>query len=181
MKININFDLIERIEDANVGISLSRVSKQFIKGTIISSSVITLLSIPLQRPLEDMIQSIGFSAGLNAFAYTAIDLITAPLFKKLSREYLKILSYKLKTLNVNTNYELLMNSEKYKTEYELIPEENKLPQLEQKKYIMVPVIEDNEEREVSILQEHILGTKEYTLSIGEPKKALKLVPSKNTN
>lgn len=35
---------------------------------------------------------------------------------------------------------------------------------------MVPVIENGEEKEVSIVQEHAIGSKTYSLSIGEPTK-----------
>ena len=75
------------------------------------------------------------------------------------------------------NYNLLCEAYLYDTEYSLNTE-GKVPAIEQKKYIMVPVWEYGEEKEVSIVQEHILGTKEYTISCGSPRKSFKRVLQK---
>lgn len=81
----------------------------------------------------------------------------------------------LKDIDVNTTGDLLLDSYKYKTEYEIKRNEKNLPILEQRKYIMVPTKDTN--GEVSLLQEHIIGTGDYSLSYGSPKKVLKLVPN----
>ena len=46
------------------------------------------------------------------------------------------------------------------------------------KYILVPTYDfNNNIKNTSILQEHIVGTDKYVLSIGSPKKELKLAYS----
>lgn len=89
--------------------------------------------------------------------------------KNISRQELVILSNLLNNINVNTDSELILESYKYKTEYDF-NKDSESKDLIQKKYIMVPVIQNGEEKEISILQEHVIGTKEYSLSCGEPTK-----------
>ena len=50
----------------------------------------------------------------------------------------------------------------------------------EKKYIMVPCSDDEVSNEVSLVQEHIVGSKKYTLSVGEVQKTYKLVKSPGT-
>lgn len=107
------------------------------------------------------------------------DLILKKLVKETSIFELLYLLSSLSQININTNYELLLNSYKYETEYEFEFNKSSFPHLIQKKYIMVPAIQDGEEIEVSVLQEHIIGSKDYVLSKGKPnlQKRLKLVPN----
>lgn len=39
---------------------------------------------------------------------------------------------------------------------------------------MVPTYDKGEKKEVSLVQEHVIGSKEYTISHGTPRKVLKL-------
>ena len=77
----------------------------------------------------------------------------------------------LNDLNVKTDYELLLESELYKKEYKIQVNEKKLPYIAESKYIMVPTHSFNGNMtETSILQEHVVGSKKYVLSLGSPKK-----------
>ena len=79
----------------------------------------------------------------------------------------------LKDINISTSYELLLDSENYKTEYKLKFDEAKIPYIKQDKYINIPVYNDGDIKEVSLVQEHVIGSKSYSLSYGSPSKVLK--------
>ena len=86
-------------------------------------------------------------------------------------EDIKRLAIQLKDLNISTGKELLMDSYVYEKEYKLVNKEDSIiPKIYQKKYIMIPVYDDGEIKEVSLLQEHIIGSKYYVISYGEPTK-----------
>ncbi len=86
----------------------------------------------------------------------------------------------LTEINVKTNYDMLLKSELYEKEYKFEHNEKTLLALTEKKYIYVPTYGfDGKEQTTSILQEHDIGTRDYTLSVGEPDKQYRLVLAKN--
>lgn len=172
MKIIINYDLLDKIREAKTGISLHRTTKAIL---ITSSIVITTSTIVLsflispEELTKEFIQIIANSLIMQTSFRISFDLLVSKLYKIISKEQLRQLSSQLKDIKVNTDKDLILESYKYKNEYKLLKSENDVD-LVQKKYIMVPVIENGEESEVSILQEHAIGSKIYSLSIGEPTK-----------
>ena len=178
MKININYDFFERLEESKTGISLKRVAKRSLVLTSLSTAIIwginifktddmnlaslvTLLTIP---------QTIAIHSASQYFSF----FLVSSFNKANATRDLLCLVGKLNSIYIPTNYDLLCKAYKYDNEY-VINTEGKIPMLEQKKYIMIPVLENGEEKEVSVVQEHILGTREYTISCGTPKKVLKPV------
>ena len=172
MKLKINYDVLDKINIAKTGINIKRSLKDTARVLTIYTPVNIGLNLALNTP-EDIIPEYMYAIGLYTFIHFTPNLFLAKLQKASAIDDLKILSSYLKTLNIDTNHELLLNSEKYKTEYELTEEKRKI---KQSKYISVPTEDDSE---ISLLQEHIIGTNEYELSIGEPKKVYKLAPIKN--
>lgn len=177
MKLKVNYDLLYKITAAKTGFALDRTRKDVIMHTLFVESFVLPLHILAKSPLETMILS---AIGALTTQVTIIgigDLILKKLVKEASVFELLYLTRCLSQININTNYDLLLNSYKYETEYEFEFNKSNFPQLVQKKYIMVPAIEDGEEIEVSVLQEHIIGSKDYVLSKGKPslQKSLKLV------
>ena len=75
---------------------------------------------------------------------------------------------------IDTDYELLLQSQYYDRTMKVSLNESKIPIITSKKYILVPTNSYSGE----IIDEHVLGTKEYVLSVGTPKKVRKLVPAK---
>ena len=86
---------------------------------------------------------------------------------------------KLKDILIETDPTLLQDSYPYKTEYK-VDFSSFPPHLEQTKYIMVPVHNDWGNNERSLMQEHIIGSRNYALSYGEPEeqKVYSLVPKR---
>ena len=89
---------------------------------------------------------------------------------------LKELASLLRSHYINTDYELLQKVYEYETNYKFVLDENKIPRLKQDKYIMVPVVDRDGEKEVSLVQEHLIGSNDYELSYGSPTKSKVLKP-----
>ena len=171
MKININYDLMEKIVEAKKGIRLQQINRESLLILALGSPVVFLFHHNLSDILKTFVNTgvIAYTSRLSS------NLILSPMIKDMAKRDLIVLSLMLTEINVNTTGESLLDSYKYKTEYEVKRNEKNLPILEQRKYIMVPTEDAN--GEVSLLQEHIIGTKDYSLSYGSPKKVLKLVPN----
>ena len=102
------------------------------------------------------------------------------LYAKNSSLKLKELAIMLGTINVNTNYDMLLESELYYKKSSIDYSNDNLPVLKSEKYIYVPSYGfDGSEKTTSILQEHIIGTKEYTLSVEEPDREYRRVLAKS--
>lgn len=172
MKLVINYDLIEKIQEAKTGFALTKTAKSIMKHTAFISSFSLIDNFILGYPFETFLFEVLFGFTFETFIYGTNDLILAKINKELAIKLLKLLSIRLKDIDITTNYELLLESYKYQTNYNI--SFDKIPQVEQKKYIMIPVIENGEEKELSLLQEHIIGTDKYILSCGEPIKVFKL-------
>lgn len=178
MKLVINYDLINKINDANRGYSLIRATKR----ALIPTSMVIPLTFGLNMissfPLNELPELMSSVFILESGIWGTLELSVSRLTCINSTNDLKRLVEILRNININTDYELLMESYAYHTDYEFnFKEDTLLPSIEQKKYIMVPVYDNGEESKLSILQEHTIGKKEYYLSVGEFKKVRKLVPS----
>ena len=101
------------------------------------------------------------------------------IYREKAIKRLKALVPLLERINVNTNYNLLLESYCYSKVTNFKLNDNKLPLLVESKYILVPSFDYNGSLiDTSILQEHVLGSDRYTLSKGNPAKVLKLSPKK---
>ena len=95
--------------------------------------------------------------------------------KEASNKLIK-LSSQLQEINIKTNYDMLLKSELYDKKYKIELNKDKIPFLKEEKYILVPSYGfDEKEKETSILQEHVLGSSSYILSVGEPDKIYRKV------
>lgn len=173
MKITVNFDLMDMLNETQTGISLKKTTKRVLGWSVVSFSVIHALNVAVGQDvnvLNNMACAFLPQAGMQ--------LITELIFIKPKKVLGSIrairISNELNKIDVYTEPELLLKSHKYKTEYELIKNDSRVPTIQQNKYIMVPCYINGEENEVSLLQEHIIGSNDYDLSLGEPKKVLKL-------
>lgn len=180
MKIIVNYDLLEKVFESKHDISLVKNTKMVTGWTLLASGAILIPSMFVPNSLEfaELIKKTPIVIIFNSICficgYSCLDIIFNRRKKAIYE--LKNLSRKLKSLNIDTTNELLQQAYKYKTEYELSTEEGVIPRLVQKKYINIPTLEDEE---ISISQEHTIGTRQYTLSKGKPVKPVALSPSFN--
>ena len=126
-----------------------------------------------EENISELISGLGIYGVINY----GIELALSKNNKEEAESDLIWLLSHLDHINFLTTYDQLLESKKYKTEYKLLEKsENGLRKLQQNKYILIPT--GNDEK-VSILQEHVVGSNEYSLSLEEPKKVYKLSLANN--
>ena len=169
MKIRVNYDLVEQIVLANKGFSMKQYAKDVIESiitaTAVCSPIFVLGGVPIRIVGDIFCSSIPICAILNG----ASNLILTKIEKEAAKETLNILSRQLNDIYFDTNSEMLMDAKVYKREYKLNFEKFP-PKLEEHKYLMIPVNNAWGNSERSLHQEHVIGTKDYDLSYGEPEK-----------
>lgn len=169
MKIAINYDLVDKAMEAEKGFSLKKYSKAIgMCMTLVSPMLVADATIRHKTPLE-MIARTGGIFAYYCFYFWLSQKARAGLTKERAENDLRQLSYKLKDIFVDTSAELLQDTHCYKTEYS-VKFDSTLPKIEQRKYLTVPVYSDWGNNSRSLVQEHIVGSKDYALSHGEPKE-----------
>lgn len=168
MKIVVNYDLLTRIEEANGCFKIYKQMKA--KFHVVAFTYILVNAfISISRPLSwaDLTIS-GIGALLGTFTGTRKNIKRYGFRKQLIaiRDLCKLID-ELKNHGIDTSYELLILSEE-------INKSLNLKELKEDKYIEIPTNAIYGNSKVSIHQEHYIGSKVYTLSIGSPQKKLKL-------
>ncbi len=177
MKIEINCDLMHKIYESKHGFNLNRDFKIAFLASSISTLAFSLVNLSDTNYFKKFIMrfAINYLAGLAGVL--TCEYISKKTNINNAKNNLILISFLLKSLNIDTNKDLLMNSECYKTKYKFKFDDCKIPYVLQEKYIDIPVLDNNENNSVSVLQEHKIGSNKYIISRGMPvkKKALKLV------
>ena len=163
MKIEVNYDLLEKIDEAKTGVNLNKMGRDVSFMMSIMTPVCLLTS---ENDLKNFAGNILYSFSLSAIHYGLIPFLFRDSKKERAKSELKDLTSKLCSMDIYTNDELLLEANNYKTKYKINFNDGILPKLKQNKYIMVPT---KNAGEVSLLQEHVVGTRKYDLSVGEPE------------
>lgn len=178
MKLRINFDFFEKIKDVKEPhnpLKIIRNNKEYIVMYLSFWTTFDLLAFDsfnefISKVLVDFAIIFG-SAGLTCILEL---LLKKDDYAKIAVEDLKGLVSSLNSLNLNTNYELLLESQLSCKEYKIVLNKNKIPQILESKYILVPTYNyNNQIKDVSVLQEHVIGSKDYELSLQSPRKSFK--------
>jgi len=171
MKIRVNYDLIDKIREQKIGYSLIKTRRDIFKFSFMFFPLDLLIA---NGDFNSLIIQIIFRTGANAIVFPFIEKT------RFNKDYvltdLKQLESILRSNYINTDYELLQQAYEYETNYKFILDEDKIPRLKQDKYIMVPVVDRDGEKEVSLVQEYLFGSKDYELSYGSPTKSKVLKP-----
>ena len=172
MKIRVNYDLLEKIKETEKGFSLKRVTMSgLLWASVFSFYDFHSVDYKLSKELYTMLL---FRLLLNMGLSFMREFSYSPRLKSQAIYELTLLASNLRQMHVSTDYELLLKAYEYQTIYSFVLDEDKIPRLKQNKYIMVPAVDRDGEKEVSLVQEHLIGSKDYVLSYGSPKKSLKL-------
>lgn len=168
MKITIPFDLSEKVKEANKGYSLKKCVKKGVMLVGLNSIIGAVINLGVDAPaiaypIDFLIYAGIHSATVGIPAATQKDDV-----KYLSKLTLALLIPELGSINVPTEVNNILDSQVYKTEYKTDFKEKKV---EQKKYINIPVKNASGESEISVCQEHILGSDQWDLSVGSPTKS----------
>lgn len=170
MKIVINYDVIDKISEAKKGFSLKRC----VKRTAALASISSMIGIPDNLVSGDITPELWIellSYVLIHSAYTGAYVYAfSGLTKENAQRSLHSLVNELRSKCIKTDDESFLDTYKYKTEYD-VKFSSIAPIIEQKKYLKIPVKDEYfGDKEISVVQEHTIGTRQYTLSLGEPNK-----------
>ena len=179
MKIVINYDFFNAIRDVNEDFSIYKIIRnnktKWIKCDI---------------PVMSTLYYIGWRD--NFFKYFPIGICTyyilefgmelvqykvlGDIYKSEAENKLKQIVPMFQKLNIDTSYELIKKATCYSTIYNLQLNKNKIPRVIESKYILLPFYNSMQDiKDISIHQEHIIGSKTYMLSCGSKQKEYKLV------
>ena len=178
MKLRINYDVMDKISEAKKGYSLKRCAKRVGAMFAISSSLSTMNNLIAGSDPRELLIVYPMHIAIHT-SYTAMYTFgLSGITKSLAERSLQKLTNELPNICVRTNYESLLNTYPYKTKYRL-DLDGKFPKVEQKKYMKIPVSDEYfGDREIPIVQEHIIGSRNYDLSFGEYEKKKVLVLGK---
>ena len=170
MKIIVNYDLVDKAREAKTGFSLNRYCK---KVGLCTGFVGGIKSIEVASGVTsfDAAMLTTSTLFLSYLAYFGLNTrILADLYKSVSVNDLNKLSSKLRDIFVETDADLLMETTALKTDYEVVLNDSSIPVLKQKKMLSVPVYSDWDNNYRELLQEHVIGSREYVLSHPEPEE-----------
>ena len=178
MKLVTSFDFVNAIKDVNEPLGLSKVVRNEKRNIISSTPFWFMLDYALYRQIDKTVLVMVSQAFFLSNYYYFFNRIYGDKYCETAANALKKLAITLKELNVNTTYDMLLESELSEVEYKVSFDESKIPFLMQEKYVLVPSYDYNGKVvDTSILQEHTVGSREYVLTLGKPSKKRKLVRS----
>lgn len=176
MKVLINYDLIDSVKNVNepfTPFKLIRNSKK--RWVKINLPIYAAIDLTINEP-SVLLPLLGFQflfiTNLEYFSFKAIGYDP---FREKSELNLRNLAVELQDFNVDTDYEQILKSEEIERVYNLRLNNHKLPVLVESKYILVPTYTFNRgTKDTYFFQEHVVGSNSYVLSLGSPKKKLKV-------
>ena len=179
-KLMNNFDLMERVNEANGKFQLNKVliastnfTVPFFAGFGLADSAI--------RPNHQIawLNNLAISSCIFlgfAATRTLVDRKNKDISQFFSYLDLTVLSNQLANIDVKTSADFLAEAEVVQTNYKPFFTNGK-PMINQNKYILVPTYDElGTVRETLLLQEHQFGSEEYILSVDSPVKLQKTIP-----
>jgi len=183
MKIINHYDLTQQIKIANEGMTIKNALKIYVPVGCITfplTTIIGLLEFNYYKSLAQGVLIASATMGIATLGTLIIDMINkiqeCPSFQDTAVKELKDLAKKFREQNIITDYEMLMAGEQFcHTDYKIVFNKKKRPVIKQKKYILIKTYNEGFPKDISILQEHELFSRKYTLSHDEAvqKKVLK--------
>ena len=190
MKLITDYDLENAINDVNepyTPLKNLRNNKKFMVGfylpwcTILNLSTGGFLYALKTYPL-DILAFVALDSMVEALIakkkYGTVDR-----YKYEAEENLEKLVPELSKIEVDTNYDLLLQSKRLKTKYHFYLNDHTIPIISESKYFFVPTHENDSISGEVVLQEHNVGTRKYYLSKAPIQKAEELLlnPQKRMN
>ena len=179
MKLIINYDFFNAVRDVNEGFTPFKIIRnkknKWIKCNIPILTFLYYLGLGnnfLKHLPSGLCLYYTLEFGMEFVQYKLV----GDIYKNEAIDKLRQLSYNFQNLNINTSYDLIKKSTCYSVVHNLQLNKNKIPQIVESKYILVPYYNmHNNIKDASILQEHVIGSSTYILSCATPKKEHKLV------
>ena len=169
MKIRTNYDLMYEIALAKKGFTLKSCSQKVLVSTAINMCIYTPYIVIDGTSPAEILEFFNWILVVSTATNGATEMYFSHHTKSRAFNELRALVTQLGNIFIDTTPEMLLEARRYKTEFKLNFEKFP-PKLEEHKYIMVPVNNDWGNNERSLHQEHVIGTRDYDYSYGEPKK-----------
>lgn len=182
MRIIVSYDLLNSIRNIKNPMGPLKVirnnKKKWAKLNLpIYTSLDLIVTRDLKKTGEILLMQFGFLTVVETIFDTVQD---KDKYKKQSTDDLNVLVETLNDNNIKTDLNLLLDTKLYDRNYRIRLNENKLPELAESKYLLVPTYTATSSmKDTKVLQEHVVGSDKYVLSFGTPKKEKKLVPVYN--
>ena len=177
MKIVINYDLMNAIKDVKEPYGPLKIIRNEKKAYMLRTPLWFLIDYYFIKDVGTAlgILSIQYMLSISGELMAGINF-GIDEYATLSAKKLRLLVQELNNMGINTSYDMLLKSEMYEKLYKVEFNESKLPFLMQEKYILMPAEGYNGQvRDISVLQEHQIGSNDYVLSLASPSKKRKLV------
>ncbi len=177
MKIITNYDLINSVKNINEPLSpLKVVRNNKARWAKFNLPLYATINYLFQRNIPGTLGILGLQFGLLITADFMVNhSLGIDKYKNASDKDIKELVIKLQELNVETNYDLIKKSQLDGKKYDVRLNEHKLPELVESKYILVPSYNyQGEIKTTNLKQEHVVGSKNYVLSIGSMQRQKQL-------
>ena len=175
MKVIINYDLVNAIKDIKEPCTPAKVLRNEKDWYMSRMPLFLAMNYAFFGNNIDTL----YATGIHFVLAIGSDLLTQKkigydTYAAKARKNLKRLPSDLRKINIDTSYDKLLESYMYYQGFRYQAGDDKVIIME--KYIMVPTYNyRREEKETSILEEHVLGSDEYVLSVGTKTKEKRLV------
>ena len=178
MNLVINYDFFNAIRDVNEKFSGFKVirnnKKKWVKYHLPIYALLDTLI--LRGEVKNVLLALFIQANLD-FGLELVHCVMEgnDIYKLEAMKKLKTLVSMFEKINVDTSYDLLLQSELFDRITNININENKIPQLVESKYIIVPTFDYNGSlSDTCIKSKHVIGSDTYVLSKSKPSKVFKL-------
>ena len=176
--IEIYYDLVKRLEDANEKFGPLKLVKKHIKSVTGSFGGFLAIACSIGLPTTQVIIGAAVLPTACALILAGQDVWNYKFYggdveQWMAKEDIAELSLKLCKHCISTSPDLLLESEQQgKTRYKIVLNKHRIPVIRQEKCVMIPTYDNgNIRRNVSVIQEHIIGSKKYVLTPGTPSES----------
>lgn len=181
-KITINYDLYNEILNAREKFIGFKVLRDKWKLAFFDIPFFLFVDFMVANTLGDLdipsafVEQCFICASMRYLPYQMTKtFLGLDVYKEEAKMRLFEASMLLNDINVSTNFELLLDSELDSKNYEIQKDSDDKKILVENKYIMVPTHnpmfnDEGETQMTSLHQEHVVGTREYSLSVGLNQK-----------
>lgn len=178
-KIRINYDFFDKIKETQGKCKIRRWIKnnKFQDAIIVTFTVKDIVEACLGiDSIPQTIMDIATYYTLLAIALSALELLKNNIIEKntgktqedYAYDELNNLTALLNSINVDINIKELMNAEMYHKKYKLAMEGK--PGIIRERYFEIETDNNNYDRPISLKEEHLMGSKNYELTVASPPK-----------
>lgn len=184
-KLEIDYDFIDKIDESKGKYKLKRYLKRNKFNNLVIASFVTkdiaLGAAGVITPEDAVIKVGGYLLTLTPILFLLEKILqklkeqaTGKTEEERADDALKYLTYLLNDLNIDVSVEELKEAVVYHKKYRL--RKDGKPGIIRERYIEVPVENTNNDKPISIKEEHVMGSSSYVLTLDTPQRELVYKP-----